>query len=165
MSGRVLVAYYTHSGNTEALAQAVARATGGTLFKIEPEAPYPRAYNAVVEQAKREIRANHRPPLKGDIDVAAYDAVFVGTPNWWSTVAPPVATFLSRHSFGGARVFPFLTHGGGGEARIARDVKSLCPDADVSEPLAVYGGEGGGLDAKVEAWLRAVGFAGSNAGR
>lgn len=56
------------------------------------------------------------------------------------------------------RVFPFLTHGGGGEARIARDVKALCPGADVSEPLAIYGGNSG-IDAKVEAWQRAVGFA------
>lgn len=92
----MLVAYFSHSGNTRAMARQIAEATGGDLFEIVPAAAYPAEYGAVVDQAKKEIGGGVRPALKGRLpDVGAYDVIFVGSPCWWSTVAPPVATFLA----------------------------------------------------------------------
>ena len=58
-----------------------------------------------------------------------YDVIFVGTPNWWSTMAPPVLTFLSSYDFSGKTIIPFVTHGGGGMARCESDMRKACPKA------------------------------------
>ena len=93
---KVLVAYFSHSGNTREMARQIAEATNGDLFEIVPQSAYPAQYDAVTAQAKREIGRGYRPALKGRLpDIGAYDVVFVGSPCWWGTVAPPVATFLA----------------------------------------------------------------------
>ncbi len=131
---------------------------GGTLYEIQPETPYPTNYNAVVEQAKKEIRAGYLPALKNKItDFEAYDTVFVGTPNWWSTVAPPIATFLTENNTAGKTVVPFCTHGGGGLAEIVKNITKLCPDSTVLSGFAAYGG-GAGTQAEIESWLHKIGM-------
>ena len=88
---KVLVAYFSHSGNTREMARQIAEATNGDLFEIVPQSAYPAQYDAVTAQAKREIGRGYRPALKGRLpDIGAYDVVFVGSPCWWGTVAPPV---------------------------------------------------------------------------
>ena len=56
---KVLVAYFSHSGNTRAVAERIAAATGADLFEIVPQKPYPAEYRAVVDQARREIAADY----------------------------------------------------------------------------------------------------------
>ena len=88
---KVLVAYFSHSGNTREMARQIAEATNGDLFEIVPQSAYPAQYDAVTAQAKREIGRGYRPALKGRLpDIGAYDVVFVGSPCWWGTVAPRV---------------------------------------------------------------------------
>ena len=64
---KVLVAYYSHSGNTQAVARQIARQTGGDLFAIETVQQYPSSYNVLVEQAKQEIRNGFMPELKNKV--------------------------------------------------------------------------------------------------
>ena len=93
-SGKVLVAYFSHSGNTREVARQISEATGGDLFEIVPATPYPTEYRAVVDQGKKEIEAGVRPALKNPVgDLSQYDVIFVGSPCWWATIAPPVATW------------------------------------------------------------------------
>ena len=76
---KVLVAYFSHSGNTREMARQIAEATNGDLFEIVPQSAYPAQYDAVMAQAKREIGRGYRPALKGRLpDIGAYDVVFVG---------------------------------------------------------------------------------------
>ena len=90
-SAKILVAYYSYSGNTRFAAEEIQKATGGTLFEIVPVKAYSPDYNECVAEAKKEIRAGVKPELKSVTpDLSKYDVIFVGTPNWWSTMAPPV---------------------------------------------------------------------------
>jgi flavodoxin len=159
MDEHILIAYFSRSGNTRNIAQLIHQEVGGTLHEIQPDVPYPKAYNAVTEQAKREIRAGYKPALRSTLDhVEAYDTIFVGSPNWWSTIAPPVATFLSEYDLSGKTIVPFCTHGGGGLGRIAQDIAKLCPRATVLSCLGIYGSGAGDVRAEVAAWLREVGI-------
>lgn len=161
MSNKILIAYLTHSGNTRKIASYISNDMGGTTFEIEPETPYPNSYNAVVEQAKKEIKAGYKPALKTNMDnMESYDIIFIGSPNWWSTIAPPVATFLSAHDWSGKTVVPFCTHGGGGQARVLKDIAKLCPSATILDGFEVYGSGSGDTQAKISAWLRKIGVAG-----
>ena len=120
-SGKVLVAYFSHSGNTREVARQISEATGGDLFEIVPATPYPTEYRAVVDQGKKEIEAGVRPALKNPVgDLSQYDVIFVGSPCWWATIAPPVATFLTSYDFAGKTVVPFMTHEGSRMGRSAR---------------------------------------------
>lgn len=97
---KILVAYYSHSGTTKKVAEQIKQAVGGDLFEIKEADPYPRDYDAVVKQAKQEIANGFRPEIKGSVsNISDYDLVIVGSPNWWSTIAPPVATFLTQGNF------------------------------------------------------------------
>jgi flavodoxin len=157
MPGHILVVYFTRSGNTRKIASLIQQEVGGTMHEIQPEVPYPSSYNAVVDQAKEEIQAGYKPALRSTLDqIQSYDTVFVGSPNWWSTIAPPVATFLSEHDLSGKTIVPFCTHGGGGLGRIGRDVAKLCPQSTVLSSFEIYGSGGMDAQARVRAWLSKV---------
>jgi len=141
-NAKVLIVYYSYSGNTRKVAHEIHKIVGGAMMEIEPREPYPNNHNSVVEQAEQELRTGYRPKLKTDVgDVSSCDTIFVGSPNWWHTVAPPVLTFLSVAALPGKTIIPFITHGGGGLGRSAEDIARLCPHATVLKSLAVYGAD------------------------
>lgn len=136
---KTLVAYYSWSGNTRALARHLADAFGADLLELAPVTPYPAAYAACLDKAKADIAAGARPDLKPLPDLSAYDAVLVGSPNWWGTLAPPVCAFLETPALAGKKTALFQTHGGGGEQRCGRDFRRLTKGEVVSAPLIVAG--------------------------
>ena len=154
MTDKILIAYYSRSGHTERIARIIHQKIGGTLHRIKPETPYPSSYDDTVDQAKGEIKRGIQPPLASQLNsVAEYDLIFIGSPNWWSTIAPPVGTFLSSYDFSGKTLALVCTHGGGGLGRIASDIAVLCPKSSILSPFIVYGSGGKGIEAQVTAWL------------
>lgn len=84
------------------LPKAIRSKTGGDIFRIETVQSYPEEYRATTAQAKREINEGFRPELKGKIDnIAQYDIIFIGSPNWWGTIAPTVSSFLADYDLKG----------------------------------------------------------------
>lgn len=159
-SKKVLVAYFSHSGNTREVARQIGEATGGDLFEIVPATPYPAEYQAVVDQGKKEIAAGVRPALKNPVgDLSQYDVIFVGSPCWWATIAPPVATFLTSCDFAGKTVIPFMTHEGSGMGRSEADIRKLCPQSTVPDGLAVRGSAVRNSKEAVGKWVRSLGLA------
>ena len=91
-SARVLVAYYSwsESGNTKYFAEQIQKAAGGKLVEIKPKNAYPKDYNACLAQAQKEIQGGIRPELANEpVDFKQYDVIFIGSPNWFGTIAPP----------------------------------------------------------------------------
>ena len=159
MAEHILVVYFSHSGNTRKIANLIHQEIGGTIHEIQPEVPYPNAYNAVVDQAKKEIQAGYKPALQSTLDhIELYDTIFIGSPNWWNTIAPPVATFLSAYDLSGKTIVPFCTHGGGGLGRIGKDIAKLCPQSTILSSFEIYGSGKGNAQAEVSAWLSKVGM-------
>lgn len=157
MKKNILITYYSHSSNTKKLAELITQQTYSSLVEIVPKEAYPRDYNTVVAQAKKEIFVSFRPALKSaPQDISSYDTIFVGTPNWWSSIAPPIATFLESNDFTGKTIIPFCTHGGGGLGHIMQDIAKLCPSAII---LNGFGGYGNSCSSsQVSIWLRNIGI-------
>ncbi|MBS1368376.1 MAG: cupin domain-containing protein [Lentisphaeria bacterium] len=154
---KVLIACYSWGGNTRAAAEMIQQATGGTLFEIKPVKPYPSDYRKCTEVARADISAGIRPELAAKIDdIAKYDVIFVGSPNWWGTMAPPVATFLTAHDLKGKTVIPFFTHGGGGMQRCETDVRKLCPESNVLTAATFSGGSIRSAQDTIRKWLDEV---------
>lgn len=112
---KILIAYYSYSGNTKEVAEAIHEKIGGDIFEIKTEGSYPEAYRPMTQQAKKEIQDGYRPKLTTSVaDISQYDIVFLGSPNWWGTITPQVSSFLAAYNLSGKTVIPFVTHGGGG---------------------------------------------------
>ena len=154
---KVLILYYSRSGNTRELAKQIQTQVGGDLVELETVKPYPTDHKQTVDQAKKELEANYLPPLKTKVsNLASYDLIFLGSPNWWSTLAGPVRTFLSQNNLAGKTLVPFMTHGGGGFGSSLNDLESFCPDAIVLEGLALSGTRVKHAQGEVKRWLNAL---------
>ena len=156
---RILVTYFSHSGNTREIANQIHKSAGGGIFEIQAVKPYPRDYDSVLKQARQELDGGHKPELKTRIEsVRSYDLVFIGYPNWWGTIPAPVRTLLSEYDFSGKTVAPFCTHEGSGLGRSVSDISKLCPKSIVLEGLAIRGRDVKTAQNRVSEWLREIGI-------
>ena len=156
---KVLIAYYSWSGNTKALAEEIHKQVGGDLIPIVPSIPYSETYAVTVAKAKQEQLSNARPAIKTTIpNVEQYDMVLLGYPNWWGSYPMMIATFAEKHNLDGKKIAPFFTHGGGGEQRCISDLRKLLPKADVKEGLCVGGNSARSSQGEVSAWLKKLGI-------
>ena len=158
MKNDILIAYYSWSGNTRKIAELIKRETGGTLFEIEPVQPYTTDYGAVVAQAKEEIESGFRPELKAMPKITSYTVVFLGTPIWWHTMAPPLAAFIDLFDLENKTVVPFHTHGGGGVGSFEEDIAKMCPNSTVTNGFGAYERGGSETIAQIDSWLSSIGL-------
>jgi flavodoxin len=157
--GKILIAYFSHSGNTREIANQIHSLVGGDIFEIRSVQTYPNEYDAVVKQAKKEQEANLRPALTRKVmDIDSYSVVFVGYPNWWGTMPMPVFSFLEGHNLKGKIIIPFCTHEGSRMGRSVSDIRKLCPQSTVREGLAIRGKSVKDAQSDVDTWLREMGL-------
>ena len=152
---KILVAYFSHSGNTREIATQIHEKVGGDIFEIKTVQTYPAEYNECVQVAKREQQNDERPQLATEIpDMASYDVVFLGYPNWWGTMPMVMFTFLGHYDLAGRRIIPFCTNEGSGLGSSERDLKKLCSGAEVLPGLSIHGAEAAQSEEKVAAWAK-----------
>lgn len=128
-NSKILVAYFSCTGNTENAAQKIATATGGDLYAITPTEPYTAddlRYNDDTTRATKEQHdTSIRPALAGTVDnFQQYDVIFVGYPIWWDQAPRVINTFLESYDFSGKKVIPFCTSGGSTITNSANQLKS-----------------------------------------
>lgn len=147
-------------GNTAKLAGWIQERTGGDLFSIRVTEPYSSDYDECLDRAAEEKQSRARPALTDTVpDMAQYDVVFLGYPNWWYTLPMPVLTFLESYDFSGKTVIPFCAHGTGGLAESVDDLREALPDsATVGRPIGVYRPDVDGAQPRIDAWLADQGF-------
>ena len=154
---KILVAYFSYSGNTREISNQIHKSVGGDIFEIQVVKLYPDDYDAVVKQARQELNSSHKPALKTKIEnIKSYDLVFIGYPNWCSTVPAPVRVFLSEYDFSGKTIIPFCTNEGSGLGRSATDISKLCPKSTLLDGIAIRGREVKTAQNEVVEWLRKI---------
>ena len=153
--GGTLIAYFSWSGNTEQMAQAIRTETGGDLYQIEPAVPYTDDYDALLDIAQLEQAENARPELASPVENwDSYDVIFVGYPNWWSDAPMAVYTFLEAYDFTGKTLIPFNTSASGGVGRSRSGIEESAVGANILEDLALTEGELGNVQGEVSSWRR-----------
>lgn len=152
--GKILIAYFSWSGNTKQLAEMIQGEVGGDLFAITPANPYTDDYNALLDIAQKEQRDKARPELAEKVsDFDSYNMIFVGYPNWWSDTPMAVLTFLESYDFNGKTVIPFCTHGSSGFGRSVDSVKSSAKGANFLDGFEVRGANVGSAKSSVSKWI------------
>ncbi|MDO4288564.1 MAG: flavodoxin [Eubacterium sp.] len=152
-SSAVLVAYFSRTQTTEAVAQEIAAQLDADIFEIVPQEPYPEDYNETVARFRRERDEEARPAVSGQVEnMGDYDTIFVGYPIWGSTMPHVVRTFLEQYDFSGKKIIPFCTSGGSGLSGSVEVLKALCPDATLLEGRDLTGADAG----EISAWLEGL---------
>ena len=158
-TSKVLVLYYSQTGNTKLVAEEIANRLGADIEAIEAVVPYDGSYQETIERGRQEMEAGTLPECKPvAADIAAYDVIFLGYPIWFGTYAPPIATWLSSVDLSGKTVVPFCTFGSGGLDSSVKDLKAKQPGATV---LPGYGVRAARMDAvpqEIDLYLKANGF-------
>lgn len=146
-------------GNTKIVADYITELTGAEQFEIVTHKYDGMAYTPLIKLAQEEVDKNIFPEYEGDIDLSAYDTVFIGGPVWWGTYPQVMFTFFKKHAndLKGKTVIPFTTHEGSGLARCVEDVKKAFPGANVTKGFSMYGHEVRTGKAKVEKWIKGLG--------
>lgn len=179
-AGRILIAYFTYgenapladgvdasssasiqyrddgsiTGNTGIVADMIAEATGGDLFSILTAEPYPDSYDATVDVGQEEKSAGTHPQLVSHMEnLADYDTIFLGFPNWWYGMPMAVYSFLEEYDFSGKTIVPFVTSGGSGFSDSIREIQQAEPGATVLEGLSIGSGSATSAQVSVAEWL------------
>lgn len=119
--GKILVVYFSATGNTEAVANYIANATGGDLFELEPADPYTDEDLDYNDDNSRVSREYADESLR-DVELVSatvdgfeeYSLVCLGYPLWWGGAAWPVNQFVESNDFTGKTVIPFCTSASSG---------------------------------------------------
>ncbi len=155
---KVLVAYFSWSGNGQQMARWIADETGGDLFRIVPAEPYGEDFDACADRAKNELDNGIRPELSEHIDadiMAQYDVIYIGFPVWWYDLPMPVWTFLEEYDLLGKTVIPFFSHNGSSSgANSVNRVAELADGATVltDDALSVRGSSVANSEKEVKDW-------------
>ena len=161
--GSVLVAYFSATGNTERVANAIAAATGGDLFELTPVEPYTDADLNWTDEDSRVVYEYENPDER-DTELVAYtpdnwadyDVVFVGYPIWWYDAAWPVEGFVTENDFTGKTVIPFCTSSSSGIGESGERLAGLAGTGDWLEGERF---RGGAPAADVAAWVESLDLA------
>ncbi len=115
-AGKILVVYFSATGNTEEVANYIAAASKADLFELVPTQNYSDADLDWTDSDSRVSREHDNPeervvPLTADTveNWDSYDTVLIGYPIWWGIAAWPVDSFIAANDFTGKTVIPFCT--------------------------------------------------------
>ena len=156
-SGNVLIAYYSATGNTEAVANMIADATEGDLFELEPTEPYTdddlnwsddnsRVSQEHENEDQRDVELVSTTPENWD----SYDTVFIGYPIWWGIAAWPTDGFVEANDFTGKTVIPFCTSSSSGLGESGELLEELAGTGDWQEGERFRSGAD---EADVQEWI------------
>lgn len=156
---KVLVIYYSQTGNTEFVANEIAQRLHAEVERIEAMNPYDGDFRQTIERCMKEREEGIIPdiqPVKSDI--SKYDVIFIGYPVWFGTYAPPVITFLKNTDLSGKKIVPFCTFGSGGLESSVIDLKKAQPNAEVLEGYGVRAARMDAVPQEIDQFLKANGF-------
>lgn len=146
---------YVEVGNTEKVAERIARLTDADLFKIEQKVPYSADYRQCVAQVREDLKNNARPELADCLEnLDEYDEIFLGYPNYCGKMPMAVYSFLEKYDWTGKKIFPFCTHEGSGISGTVKEIEKSAPGAEVKEGLAVHGSSVDESGELIDSWVK-----------
>ncbi len=156
-NNKVLVAYASYTGTTEGVAKMIAQATGGELYKIEPEKEYTADDLDWNDPNSRCCKENKDPKARPAIkktkqSLDQYDIIFLGYPNWWNSHPRLINSFIEAYGLKGKTIVPFMTSGGSQIENSERILKKDYPEVNWKKGKLLNGAS----QKEVDAWVKSV---------
>ena len=126
---KILVAYFSFTNTTKAIAESIADILGADTYQITPTEAYTSDNNNYYDSSTRAYKeqyglASERPAIKATLSNTDYDVVLLGFPIWYGKVPRVVLTFLDTYDFSGKVVIPFCTSGSSGISTAQTELQS-----------------------------------------
>ena len=124
-------------GNSEVLALAAQKATGGDIFFIETEDKYPQSYMRTFLRNRKEQSEGSSPVLATRIEnMEQYSKMIIVYPCWMGSVPRPVMAFLESYDFSDKIIYPVVSSTGSGLGATPEQISSACPSVTITEGCA-----------------------------
>ena len=167
-ASKVLVAYFSATGTTKGIAKKVAKASGGTLYRITPAKKYSSKdlnYNNDNSRANKEQNNKKaRPSIKGKtVNIKDFDTVFIAYPIWHGQAPRIISTFLESYDFSGKTVIPFCTSHSSGIGSSANALKKSCKKNVTWKSGRRFAGDES--QSEINKWVKSLGVNNGNAGQ
>ena len=156
---KALVLYYSQTGNTKAVAEAIAAKTGADTEEIVAVTPYDGDFDATIAHCMKEREDGTLPeiePIKANLE--DYEVIYLGYPIWFGTYAPPMGAFIASADLAGKKIVPFCSFGSGGLDSSVRDLKAAQPNAEILPGYGVRAARVAAIEKEVDNFLKAGGF-------
>ena len=151
---KMIVIYFSRTGNTEKFANYIQKNANITSFKIIPSTPYPEDYDTMLNIAKEERETDARPEIQNPLtDISQYDYILLGYPIWHSHIPNIIITQLEKLNLSGKTIYPFNTHGGSGVGSSISDIKTYASGANVKDGKPISGNQIQSEEDEVIDWL------------
>lgn len=159
--GKILVAYFSATGNTKALAENAAKALGADLYEIRPEQPYTSEdlnYNDESTRATAEQKNDSARPKLADMNapVADYDTIVLAYPIWWAQAPRIMDTFVESYDFTGKNLTAICTSGGSDIGSSADYLQKLTKGQANWKPGRLFSPSAGA--GEIKGWFDGLGF-------
>ena len=158
-TGKILIAYFSATNNTENIANHLHTILDASLYEIIPETPYTDAdldYNTDCRANQEQNDDSVRPAISGSVeDMGQYDVIFLGYPIWWGQAPKIISTFLESYDLSGKTIVPFCTSGSSGIGSSATNLHSLASSAIWLDGQRF---SGSASRSTVESWVNGLGL-------
>lgn len=132
MNKKILVTYFSCTGNTKAAAENLAEIFNADLYEIKPVQPYTSTDLDWTDNSSRstiEMKdKKSRPAIATKVEnMDQYDIVFIGFPIWWYVAPTIINTFIESYDLSGKTVVTFATSGGSGIGNCDKHLQETYP--------------------------------------
>lgn len=132
------VIYYSLEGNTQLVANLIAKKLDADVISLIPEKQYYKTGFKKFFWGGKSVIFNEKPKLKNEsILLEDYDVIILGTPVWAGSYAPPINTFLSENSLSDKRVYLIACHAGDDAGKILNRTKKYFPQINILGMLSL----------------------------
>ena len=137
-TSKILLIYFTRTGNTELFANYIKEIVNISSFKIVPATAYPEDDDAMFSLVKQEQSNNTRPEIQNPLtDISNYDIILLGYPLWFSHLPNIVISQLEKLDLNKKTIYPFNTHGSSGIGNSVNEIKEYAKGANVKDGFPI----------------------------
>lgn len=134
---KTLIVYYSYTGNTKKIANAIKNNLNCDILEVTPKIPFSNDYDEVVaEYQNNSIKDKSIEINDIGIDLKEYDKIIIGSPVWWYTICPVITSFFKKYDLSGKKIYPFATNAGW-LGKTFKDIETLCPNSEVEKGMNI----------------------------
>ncbi len=156
---KYLVLYYSQTGVTKTVAEAIQQSLDADIEIVEAEEPYSGDYQQTIERSRQERESGVTPKVKAlNVNLDDYDVIFLGYPVWFGTYALPIAGLIKDNDFSGKKIIPFCTFGSGGLESSVAMLRDSIPNAEIADGYGVRASRISAMPDELDRFLKEQGF-------
>lgn len=123
---KVLVVYYSLTGNTKLIAETISDTINGDILELKPVKELSAEGSMKYVWGGYQASMKKKPKLKVfDTNPLEYDLIFLGIPVWAWRYSPPIRSFLSMIDLSGKKVALWTCSAGDGIKAMSRFKEAL----------------------------------------